>query len=260
MARKSKPTRDHSKRKSPHKQVKKSGSKPKHKQRRVKKKLHGLKLGQKRVFDDSKPSKTKSTSEKVSILRRFMVVPFKASKKFTKQQIAFIDKHYDGLDGALAIRRLVGLKPHKIDEKQLSLYANAGLVVVKKTYRYRGKTKIGYYVLFGSIKDKAKFSTFKGGFKNIIGERVDIVILFEDELSIYQFMEFPDEYIDEIMLMYWRVFLPYHHLIPTYKLIFPFGESKFEYDDIDLMKEYLEKNLDEKFFTRIVGISFTYHL
>lgn len=241
---------------------KKRPSPPAKKKRSRRKKLKSLALGRVRKYSEGEPSKTKSTAEKAAILRKMIDLPFKAVSKFSEAQKNYIDKHYDGLDGAVALRRLVHLKKLKIKDEDKEMFEDSGYVVDKKSYTTRGKKKKGTYVLIQSPHPKAKFHKIKNGIVVKYLDRVEIIInLLTPE--VYFMIEDPENFINLVMEENSRVFKKYAHLTPEYKLIYPFGESKHEYDDIENLHHYMQELEDEghdDIIKRISGIAFIYHI
>lgn len=231
------------------------------------KKLKSIPIGRRRQYDDSKPSVSKTTAEKAAIIRTMTDLPFKAVSKFSKAQKDYIDKHYDGLDGAIALRRLVKLKKLKIDALEEETYRESGYVVLEKTYipssgKNKGKKICGTYVLINSPHPDTKTHSIKNGVVIRYLDRVEIIINITTP-EVYFMLENPEHFIQSLMNENWRVFKKYSHLEPEYKIIYPYGESKHEYDNLENLHHYmneLEYEGREDVLKRISGIAFIYHI
>ena len=212
--------------------------------------------GQKRVIDKDAPSKKKSTAQKAKFLRQFIDLPFRNTVNFDSRQKKLIDKRYDGTGGGVAFKRLTGAKRVKIAENKAESFENSGYIVVKKKYKIKGKTKTGTYIITRPATTGAKIRPVKGGLVETYKSRKTLKINLTGG-SLPALLDHPQKFRESLQKKH-KWFFDKHQGMTRYKIIFPAGQGRFEYEDFADLEKYVEK-MNEVSRGRISGIGVVVH-
>ena len=133
------------------------------------------------------------------------------------------------------MRRYKGTRRVKI--KNPEEFRDAGYLVTKKKYKYRGKTKTGF---FAWIRPEAKGSRIYAT-KNTVVERTKkrkTLRVNVPDFALPLFLDDAGQYIKGDLKI---KKIKLGRKKPVYKLLFPAGEGRFEYEDVKDLENYLEK-------------------
>lgn len=217
-------------------------------------------LGRVRHIERGAVSKSKTTAEKASFLRRYIDLPFKAAKRFKPDQVAQINKLYDGTkDGATpALRRYSGTTRVKIKKENIDSYRDAGFLVVAKKYKYRGKTKKGHYILQRHAAPGSRLKAHSYGITEKIGSRVEYHFNVDSILRGF-LIDNPEAFVKALIEKNKKVLAKYSELKPTYKIVFQTGTGGREFEDLENFAAYIDA-MDEVAQGKITGIAVVYHV
>ena len=218
-------------------------------------------FGRKRVISaPGEVSKTKSTAEKAAFLRRYLDLPFKNSKNFDQAKTDYINRLYDGdASGALAYRRLAGVRKVKIDPRHAEKYESAGHIVTRRSYKYRGKRRKGTYVLIRPVAQGSTIEARDYGTVEKIGSRIEYKFLL-NTFTLPLFLDRPEWYIEEEILRRHKKLFKNHYGTPTFKILFSHGSGgAIEYEDIEQLANYLDKFSEEN-KGKITGVAVVFHV
>lgn len=211
-------------------------------------------LGKKKIIDPDKPSVKKSTAEKAKFIRKFLDLPFRNSVNFTPAQKKLIDKKYDGIGGEVALRRYAGTKKIKIKDPEK--FEDAGYLVTKKKYTYRGKKKIGHYIWIRPETKKSSVYPVKGGIIEKSGKRKTLRINIP-KYGKDLFLSDPEQYIKAEADRNKKIIKGKGK--KYYKLTYQAGEGRIEYEDLEDMEKYVESmnDVSKAAITGVAIVTFT---
>lgn len=210
-------------------------------------------LGKKKIIDPDKPSVKKSTAQKAEFIRKFLDLPFRNSVNFSPAQKKLIDKKYDGVGGEVALRRYSGARRVKVNNP--ARYQDAGYLVTQKKYVYGGKKKIGNFVWIKPESKKSKLYAVKNGIVEKTGQRKTLRINIP-RIGMDAFLDDPEKYTKGEADRNKKLFPGKKK--KYYKLVFPAGEGRFEYQDLEDLEKYVEK-MNDASKSRITGIAIVTH-
>ena len=208
-----------------------------------------------RIGTELKPpkiSRKKTPAQKASFLRKYIDLPFRNTVNFTAPQKRKINQLYDGTKKSPGLRRYSGATRVKIDNNQATLYAEAGHTVVRKSYRYRGKRRVGTYILTRLVHPDATIRAMGAITVEKIGTRTTYRFPFDND-SRLAFLAHPEAYIAGLLSAHAKRFSK-HRQPPTLQLLFPGGPAHEETESVDLLVRYLE-SLPNDVRKRISGIA-----